>query len=75
MQLTFLFAMLVLKVDIPKASNTLRSLIKASPGSLDHGWGVGWSLASFTSDIQSITDPTLSEVIQGFSKYMIYNFD
>lgn len=75
MQLTFLFVMLVLKVDIPMSSNALQSLIEASPGSLVHGWEVGWSLASFTSDIQSIADPSLTEVIQGFSKYMIHNFN
>lgn len=61
---SWLPAELLMIVDIPMSSNALQSLIEASPGTLDHGWEVGWSLASFASDTQSLPDTALSQVEQ-----------
>lgn len=61
--LTFVFVVFIIKVDIPMSSTAIQSLIEASPGSLDHGWEVGWSLASASSGTHSLTDAAQSLVI------------
>ncbi|XP_021911111.1 glyoxysomal processing protease, glyoxysomal isoform X2 [Carica papaya] len=44
------------KVDVPASSLALQSLIEASSSSLEHGWEVGWSLASYDNDLQTSID-------------------
>ncbi|CAK9181839.1 unnamed protein product [Ilex paraguariensis] len=43
-------------VDIPVSSIAVQSLIEASSGSLEHGWEVGWSLASYSNGPQAVID-------------------
>ncbi|XP_015890759.3 glyoxysomal processing protease, glyoxysomal isoform X1 [Ziziphus jujuba] len=56
-------AMQLLKlIDVPASSLVLQSLIEASVGSLEHGWEVGWSLASQNNAPQSFVDVIQSQV-------------
>ncbi|KAI4296775.1 hypothetical protein L6164_036700 [Bauhinia variegata] len=48
----WLDAQLLSLVDIPLSALSLQSLIEASFGSPQHGWEVGWSLASNNNDSQ-----------------------
>ncbi|KAD3337799.1 hypothetical protein E3N88_33320 [Mikania micrantha] len=54
-------AELVALVDIPASFIALQSLIGSSSGSLDHGWEVGWSLASYNDGHQPYFDTTQKE--------------
>lgn len=55
---SWLPAKLLTLVDIPVSSLALQTLIDASMGSPEHGWEVGWSLASYNAP------QTLVEIIQ-----------
>ncbi|KAK9058005.1 hypothetical protein SSX86_022845 [Deinandra increscens subsp. villosa] len=59
--LHWLPAELIALLDIPASYVALQSLIGASAGSLDHGWEVGWSLASHNEGQQSYFDTTQKE--------------
>ncbi|XP_011043412.1 PREDICTED: glyoxysomal processing protease, glyoxysomal-like isoform X1 [Populus euphratica] len=52
----WLSAHLIRLVDVPVSSLALQSLVEASSGSMDHGWEVGWSLASHESGPQPFMD-------------------
>ncbi|XP_052301173.1 glyoxysomal processing protease, glyoxysomal isoform X4 [Populus trichocarpa] len=52
----WLSAQLIRLVDVPVSSLALQSLVEASSGSMDHGWEVGWSLASHESGPQPFMD-------------------
>ncbi|KAJ6893542.1 glyoxysomal processing protease [Populus alba x Populus x berolinensis] len=52
----WLRAQLIRLVDVPVSSLALQSLVEASSGSMDHGWEVGWSLASHESGPQPFMD-------------------
>ncbi|KAI3740695.1 hypothetical protein L2E82_31166 [Cichorium intybus] len=54
-------AELITLVDIPESSIALESLVGSSSGSLDHGWEVGWSLASYKDGHQPYFDDTQKE--------------
>ncbi|KAF4349743.1 hypothetical protein F8388_023858 [Cannabis sativa] len=41
-------------IDVPASASALQSLFEASVGSLEHGWEVGWSLASLNESRQSL---------------------
>lgn len=56
--LHWLPAELITLLDIPASSIALQSLIGASSGSLEHGWEVGWSLASYNDGRQPYFDAT-----------------
>ncbi|GAV86396.1 Trypsin_2 domain-containing protein, partial [Cephalotus follicularis] len=45
---------LIKLVDVPVSSLAIQSLVEA--GSLEHGWEVGWSLASYDSSSQPLMD-------------------
>jgi len=54
-----------MKVDVPVSSLALQSLVEASSGSMDHGWEVGWSLASHESGPQPFMDVGQTQVSKG----------
>ncbi|KAJ9566448.1 hypothetical protein OSB04_002414 [Centaurea solstitialis] len=54
-------AELITLLDIPASSIALQSLIGASSGSLEHGWEVGWSLASYSDGQQPYFNATHKE--------------
>lgn len=54
-----------MQVDVPASSLALQSLIEPSLGSLEHGWEVGWSLASYSNGPQSSIDGIHSKVSLG----------
>ncbi|KAL3522300.1 hypothetical protein ACH5RR_015134 [Cinchona calisaya] len=60
----WLLAELLMMVNVPVTSNAVQSLIEVSSGSLEHGWEVGWSLASYASGPQSVIGNTQLEVEQ-----------
>lgn len=55
--------MYCLEVNIPESSSAVQSLIEASSASMEHGWEVGWSLASHNRGPQHIMDAIHSQVI------------
>ncbi|CAI9755164.1 unnamed protein product [Fraxinus pennsylvanica] len=57
-------AELIKMVNIPESSSAVQSLIEASSGSLEHGWEVGWSLASHNRGPQHIMETIQSQVEQ-----------
>ncbi|KAL2484257.1 Glyoxysomal proCES [Forsythia ovata] len=57
-------AELIKMVNIPESSSAVQSLIEASSGSMEHGWEVGWSLASHNRSPQHIMDTIQSQVEQ-----------
>uniref|UniRef100_A0A6N2KEV3 Glyoxysomal processing protease, glyoxysomal n=1 Tax=Salix viminalis TaxID=40686 RepID=A0A6N2KEV3_SALVM len=52
-------------VDVPVSSLALQSLVEASSGSMDHGWEVGWSLASHESGSQPFMDDVQTQTENG----------
>ena len=67
--LHFIASKFIMQIDVPTSASALQSLIEASIGSLEHGWEVGWSLASLNSGPQSLKGVTQMQVslIPGFS--------
>jgi hypothetical protein len=55
-----------MKVDVPVSSLALQSLVEASSGSMDHGWEVGWALASHESGPQPFMDVGQTQVSKGY---------
>ncbi|GLT82838.1 hypothetical protein SLE2022_011740 [Rubroshorea leprosula] len=53
---SWLAAQLLKMVDVPASSLALQSLFEASSGSTEHGWEVGWSLASSDRSHQPLMD-------------------
>lgn len=49
-------------VDVNVSSDAVQSLVEASPGSVDHGWDIGWSLTSDVSGYQSNASSLWSKV-------------
>ncbi|KAK1415579.1 hypothetical protein QVD17_31362 [Tagetes erecta] len=66
--LHWLPAELVALIDVPASSVALQSLIGASSQSLDHGWEVGWSLASYNDAHRPYLDNTQKEAPQSTVK-------
>ncbi|XP_019175610.1 PREDICTED: glyoxysomal processing protease, glyoxysomal isoform X2 [Ipomoea nil] len=65
--LHWLPAELLKLVDVATSSTAVQSLIEASSGSngsIEHGWEVGWSLASYGSGHQSFMDSARKQVEQ-----------
>lgn len=62
-----------MKVDVPLSSLALQSLTEASLGASEHGWEVGWSLASYDTDSQPLMDVMRTEVgiVSHFHFYLI----
>ena len=58
----FIVLKCVIQIDVPASACALQSLIEASLGSLEHGWEVGWSLASLNGSHQSLKDVTQTQV-------------
>ncbi|KAF2297741.1 hypothetical protein GH714_002516 [Hevea brasiliensis] len=56
-------AELIRLVDIPESSFAVQSLVESSSGSLDHGWEVGWSLASYDNGPRNFMDVTQTQVM------------
>ncbi|KAJ7968588.1 glyoxysomal processing protease, glyoxysomal [Quillaja saponaria] len=54
----WLAAKILSLADISVSALSLQSLIEASLGSLEHGWEVGWSLASSNNGSQPLPDAT-----------------
>ena len=50
------------QVEVPVTSSAIQSLIEASSASLEHGWEVGWSLASYNDGPQPLADARQSQV-------------
>ncbi|KAJ6333507.1 hypothetical protein OIU77_009387 [Salix suchowensis] len=61
----WLSAQLIRLVDVPVSSLALQSLVEASSGSMDHGWEVGWSLASHESGSQPFMDDVQTQTENG----------
>lgn len=61
------FGLLQIKLDVPASSAALQYLIGASSQSLDHGWEVGWSLASYNDTHRPYLDITQKEVFNKHS--------
>ena len=51
-----------MEVDVPAFSLAVQSVIEASSGSREQAWDVGWSLASYTGDSQSLVDAIQTQV-------------
>ncbi|EXC18086.1 Glyoxysomal processing protease [Morus notabilis] len=49
-------------IDVPASARALQSLVEASFGSVEHGWEVGWSLASLYNGSQSLKGVTQTQV-------------
>ncbi|KAH7857372.1 hypothetical protein Vadar_011929 [Vaccinium darrowii] len=60
----WLSARLLALIDVPVSSTAVQSLIQATSGSMEHGWEVGWSLASSTDGPQPFTDAIQTQVEQ-----------
>lgn len=60
---SIVFLVLFMKVDVATSSTAVQSLIEASSGSIEHGWEVGWSLASYGSGHQSFMDSAQKQVV------------
>lgn len=54
-----------MQIDVPASSLAIQSLIEGSLGSIEHGWEVGWSLASYSNGPQSSVDVVQSKVSLG----------
>lgn len=50
------------QIDVPVSSTAVQSLIQGTFGSMEHGWEVGWSLASSTDGPQPLTDAIQTQV-------------
>ncbi|CAI9087416.1 OLC1v1021481C1 [Oldenlandia corymbosa var. corymbosa] len=57
-------AELLVMVNIPLSATAMQSLLEGSSGSLEYGWEVGWSLASYASGAQSIVGNSQAQVDQ-----------
>ncbi|XP_057471812.1 glyoxysomal processing protease, glyoxysomal isoform X1 [Actinidia eriantha] len=57
----WLSARLLALVEVPVTSSAIQSLIEASSASLEHGWEVGWSLASYNDGPQPLADARQSQ--------------
>ncbi|GFZ06197.1 protease-like protein [Actinidia rufa] len=57
----WLSAWLLALVDVPVTSSAIQSLIEASSASLEHGWEVGWSLASYSDGPQPLANAKQSQ--------------
>ena len=69
----------MIQIDVPASARALQSLVEASLGSLEHGWEVGWSLASLSDGRQSLKDVSQAQVslASGFSSppfWVLYMF-
>lgn len=51
-----------IQIDVPVSSTAVQSLIQATSGSMEHGWEVGWSLASSTDGPQPFMDAIQTQV-------------
>lgn len=51
-----------MEVDVPAFSLSVQSIIEASSGSREQGWDVGWSLASYAGDSQTLVDAVRTQV-------------
>ncbi|KAK3015884.1 hypothetical protein RJ639_005711 [Escallonia herrerae] len=61
---SWLSAQLLTLVDIPESAVAVQSLIDASSGSSEHGWEVGWSLASYSNSSQPLMGALRTQVQQ-----------
>ncbi|CAK7350557.1 unnamed protein product [Dovyalis caffra] len=61
----WLSAQVIRLVDVPVSSLALQSLVEASSGSMDHGWEVGWSLASHENGPQPFMDVVQTQTEHG----------
>ncbi|KAJ6935552.1 peptidase S1 [Populus alba x Populus x berolinensis] len=61
----WLRAQVIRLVDVPLSSLALQSLVEASSGSMNHGWEVGWSLASPENGPQSFMDVVQTQTEHG----------
>ncbi|XP_031278959.1 glyoxysomal processing protease, glyoxysomal [Pistacia vera] len=55
-------AQVIKLVHIPVSALALQSLIEASSGSPEHGWEIGWSLASYDNGSQPLMDVIRTQV-------------
>lgn len=51
-----------MQIDVPASARAVQSLIETSLGSTEHGWEVGWSLASLYNGSQSLKGVTQTQV-------------
>lgn len=67
--------LLVIQIDVPASARALQSLVEASFGSVEHGWEVGWSLASLYNGSQSLKGVTQTQVRlgPGFLFFVLYS--
>ncbi|KAK2642167.1 hypothetical protein Ddye_023930 [Dipteronia dyeriana] len=63
-------AQLIKLVDIPVSSLALQSLVEASSGSPEHGWEVGWSLASSDKSSQPLMDVVRTQIEHDNKSFM-----
>ncbi|KAE9452563.1 hypothetical protein C3L33_15536, partial [Rhododendron williamsianum] len=59
---------IMVEIDVPVSSTAVQSLIQGTSGSMEHGWEVGWSLASSTDGPQPLTDAIQTQVEQSSMK-------
>ncbi|KAJ6707088.1 SERINE PROTEASE-RELATED [Salix viminalis] len=65
----WLRAQVIRLVDVPVSSLALQSLVEASSGSMNHGWEVGWSLASPENGPQSLMDVVQTQTEHGNASF------
>ncbi|KAJ6396854.1 hypothetical protein OIU77_021810 [Salix suchowensis] len=65
----WLRAQVIRLVDVPVSSLALQSLVEASSGSMNHGWEVGWSLASPENGPQSFMDVVQTQTEHGNASF------
>lgn len=53
-----------IQIDVPVSSTTVQSLILGTSGSMEHGWEVGWSLASSTDGQTQVNSSELGQTYE-----------
>lgn len=67
---SWVMAQVIMVVDIPVSSLALQSLVEASSGSPEHGWEVGWSLASYDKSSQPFVDGVQTQIERDNKSFM-----
>ncbi|KAJ4833895.1 hypothetical protein Tsubulata_041476 [Turnera subulata] len=63
-------AQVIRLADVPLSASALQSLVKTSSGSLDHGWEVGWSLASHDNGPKTFLDAVQTQTEHGSKSFL-----
>ncbi|KAJ4835915.1 hypothetical protein Tsubulata_048493 [Turnera subulata] len=63
-------AQVIRLADVPLSASALQSLVKTFSGTLDHGWVVGWSLASHDNGPQTFVDAVQTQTEHGSKSFL-----